>query len=54
MLMLTEAEPKCGSNPDQISSAAEKTGLCREVILAFNLGHALLAVAFVERWVKQE
>ena len=22
--------------------------------MAFNLGHALLAVAFVERWIKQE
>ena len=31
MLMLT-AESKCGSNPDQISSVAEKTGRCGEVI----------------------
>ena len=53
--MLTAAESKCGSNPDQISSVAEKTDRCREVIewhLIF--GHALLAVAFVERWVKEE
>ena len=40
MLMLTAAESKCGSsNPDQISSVAEKTGRCREVhLVAFNFG----------------